>query len=116
MEPSLETGDRGTLPFAAPEVARGEATPSQASDVYALAAALLFLATGAPIVEAEGDAAMLLEIGERGVRRDLCDRAEGLSDSARAALRQALAPDPEERIATARALAEALAGPPETKR
>lgn len=108
MEASLETGDRGTLPFVAPEVARGEAAPSAAADVYALAATLLFLAVGEPLTAAREAGAMLLEIGERGVQRDLLGRAVGLDGGARDALRRALSPDPVGRSASARDLAVAL--------
>jgi serine/threonine protein kinase len=110
MEASLESGDRGTLPFVAPEVARGEASPSAATDVYALAATLLFLASGEPLTTAREASAMLLEIGERGVRRELLGRAAGLDDAARDALSRALAPDPADRSASARDLAAALGG------
>jgi eukaryotic-like serine/threonine-protein kinase len=106
----LETGDRGTLPWVAPEVARGEAAPGAAADVYALAATLLWLAAGGePLADAREEAAMLLEIGERGVRRDLLAKAEGLSDGARAAIGEALEKDPAARLGSARALATALA-------
>ena len=108
MDPSLETGDRGTLPFAAPEVARGEAPPGQAADVYALAATLTFLATGGPLCRAQDDAAMLLEIGERGLDVGLLTQAPALSTRARDALCRALALDPEARPASARALLGAL--------
>lgn len=108
MEPSLETGDRGTLPFVAPEVARGEAAPSAATDVYALAATLLFLAVGEPLTAAREAGAMLLEVGEGGVLRSLLGRAVGLDDEARDALHRALSPDPGGRAASARDLAVAL--------
>lgn len=106
MEPELETEDRGTLPFAAPEVARGEARPSQAGDVYALAATLVFLATGGPLTEATGDAPMLLEIGERGLSASLVDRAAGISPKLREALRRAIAKDPAARLSSAAELAQ----------
>jgi serine/threonine protein kinase len=109
MDASLETADKGTLPFVAPEVARGEAPPGQGADVYALAATLVFLATGGPMCGAREDAAMLLEIGERGLDPALCARAEGLSAGAREALGRALALEPRARLASARALARALA-------
>ena len=109
MDPALSTDDRGTLPYAPPEVARGERAPRQSEDVYALAATLLFLATGGPLSATSGDAAMLLAIGDRGLDPDLCDRASGISDRGRAALRLAIALDPEERLASAVALAAALA-------
>lgn len=108
MDASLETADRGTLPFVAPEVARGEAPPGQGADVYALAATLLFLATGEPICAARDEAAMLLEIGERGIDPGLWARVEGLPAGAREGLRRALALDPQARLGTARELAEAL--------
>ncbi len=110
MEAGLESGDRGTLPYVAPEIARGEASPSAAGDVYALAATLLFLAVGEPLTTAREAGAMLLEIGERGVRRELVDRAVGLDDAARDALFRALAPDPAARATSARDLAAALGG------
>ena len=110
MDPDLESGDKGTLPFAAPEVARGEAPPGQAADVYALAATILFLATGgAPLASARDEATMLLEIGEHGLAPEICDRAVGLSPAGRDALRRALVPDPAARTSIARALAGALA-------
>lgn len=109
MDAALETGDKGTLPFAAPEVARGEVPPGQSADVYALAATLLFLATGGlPFTSARDEAAMLLEIGERGLAPDLCDRAVGLSPAGRDALRRSLALDPGRRWASARELSLAL--------
>lgn len=109
MLPSLSFGDRGTLPFVAPEVARGEVTPSQASDVYALAATLLFLATSMPLFEPMAEGALLLAIGERGLPRDRCEEAAGIPPRGRAALREALALDPAARLKTAQALADALA-------
>jgi serine/threonine protein kinase len=96
--------DRGTLPFVAPEVARGEAPPSAAGDVYALAATLLFLvASGEPICRARGEAAMLVEIGERGVRVDLLGASDALTPGEQDALKTALAVDPGARLASARA-------------
>lgn len=109
MDPALATDDRGTLPYASPEVARGERPPGQADDVYALAATLLFLANGGPITGVEGDAAMLLEIGERGLDPSLCDHAAGLTARGRAALRRAIALDPSARLTRAADLAAALA-------
>ncbi len=109
MDAALETADRGTLPFSAPEVARGEVAPGQAADVYALAATIVFLAgSGEPLVAARDDAAMLLEIGEKGLPQDLCERAAALSPAARDALRRALAPDPRARLGGARELRRAL--------
>lgn len=108
MEEALMTDDRGTLPYVAPEVARRDALPGVTGDVYALAAALLFFASGRHICAARDEAAMLIEIGERGVQVDLLDRADGLALGERAALRAALEFDPAARIKTARDLLEAF--------
>lgn len=110
MDPALHTSDRGTLPFAAPEVARGEVAPGQAGDVYALAATLIYLATGGPLCAAQNDAAMLLEIGERGLSPALGGLAACLPEAARDALSRATRLDPAERLARARDLAVALSG------
>lgn len=109
MDPALDVGDRGTLPYAAPEVARGEEPPGQAADVYALAATLLHLATGAPLIAEESDAAALLAVGERGLDPSLWMSIEALSVGARHALGRALALDPRDRPPSARALSIALA-------
>lgn len=111
MEPDLETDDRGTLPYAPPEVARGEARPSPSADVYALAATLLFCATGGPLSEATGEAAMLAEIGARGLRRELLDSASAFGPREREALHSALDPDPARRPSSARALLHAFDPP-----
>jgi serine/threonine protein kinase len=108
MEDDLATDDRGTLPYVAPEIARGEASPSAQGDVYALAATLLFLASGSPICRAREEAAMLIEVGERGVRADLLDASDALTPAERAALRAALSIDPTARRTTARALLSAF--------
>ncbi len=108
MEATLATDDRGTLPYVAPEVARGEAPPSAQADVYALAATLLYLVSGGPICRARDEATMLVEIGERGVFVDLLDEAPALAPVERAALRAALALDPSARPASARALLSAF--------
>jgi len=57
---------RGTLPFAAPELARGEIPSDAACDVYALAASLLWLVREDEL--ASRDAALrLVEVSERGI-------------------------------------------------
>jgi eukaryotic-like serine/threonine-protein kinase len=111
MDARLDAGDRGTLPFVAPEIARGERTPDQGGDVYALAATLLFLATGEPLAPALDEGALLLVIGEGGLPPSTfarLDAAPSASPRARDALRAALALDPSRRIRSARALADAL--------
>ena len=93
--------DRGTLPFAAPEVARGEAPPSPAADVYSMAATALFLCAGEPLCAAKDAAAMLLEVGSRGVRRELFERVTAFRARERGALVAALSVDPTERVTSA---------------
>jgi serine/threonine protein kinase len=112
LEAALVAEDRGTLPYVAPEVARGEAPPSAQADVYALAAALLFLVSGRPICRARDEATMLVEIGETGVRVELLDAAHSLTSNERAALRSALALDPAARPTSARALLAAFGADP----
>jgi serine/threonine protein kinase len=57
---------RGTLLYAAPEIARGE-TPDARSDWFALAASLLHVASGEPPRKADTQAAMLLWAGEQSI-------------------------------------------------
>ena len=104
----VTSGDQGTLPFAAPEVARGDVEPGQPHDVYALAATIVAFGTGAPLVATTTDAAMLLEVGERGVQSQLALTLEGLDAGAREALRDALAFDPRARLTSARELADRI--------
>ena len=104
MAPSLVSEGRGTLPFVAPEIARGEAPAGPGGDVYALAATALYLGAGQPLCGARDEAAMLLEIGTRGVRTELFDRTP-FRPAEREALARALAVDPRDRIADARSIA-----------
>ncbi|WP_437332872.1 protein kinase [Sorangium sp. So ce296] len=108
MDPDLETADRGTLPFVAPEIARGESPPTARGDVYAMAATLVAFATGAPLTRAREQAAMLVEIGESGLRLDALAAAGALSPGQRRALARALDRDPERRVESARALLDAF--------
>lgn len=57
---------RGTLPFAAPELCRGETRPSQATDRYAAALLVAELLGGVRTTVATSEPAMLLAIAERG--------------------------------------------------
>jgi serine/threonine-protein kinase len=104
--PALLRG-RGTLPYAAPEIARNDEAPSQASDTYALAATLAFLAIGA-LTEAATDASRLLEVGTRGLRLDKLDQRTDLPARARAALASALRFEPKARLVSASDLAREL--------
>lgn len=99
---------RGTLPYVAPEMARNEGVPSQATDTYALAATLLFLAVG-PLTDAATDASRLLEVGTRGLRLDKLEQRADLSEHARVALASALRFEPKSRLVLASELAYALA-------
>ncbi len=106
-EAEASVDDRGTVPYAAPEIARGEHPPSQGSDVYALAAtvAWLLLDGEAPLARAASEAALLAEIGERGI--DLLT-LESLAEPLREALRSHLAFDPGSRTSDLQVLARAL--------
>ncbi|HEX8790671.1 MAG TPA: phosphotransferase [Polyangiaceae bacterium] len=64
--PMPEGPFRGTLLYAAPEVARGD-SPDARSDAFALAASLLHVASGEPPRTAPTQAAMLLSAGEQSV-------------------------------------------------
>lgn len=98
---SLVGDERGTLPFVAPEIARGDAPISAAGDVYSMAATALFLASGEALCAAKDTAAMLLEVGTRGLRSTLWERARGFRPAERSALAAALSLDPAGRPATA---------------
>jgi serine/threonine protein kinase len=109
MRAAPSAAERGTLPFVAPEVARGDAAPSATADVFALAATLAFLATSAPPCVARDEGAMLVEVGERGLDLRALEARADLGRPLRAALARALAFDRAARLDTARALARALA-------
>ncbi|NUO51633.1 MAG: hypothetical protein HOV80_22485 [Polyangiaceae bacterium] len=64
--PPVGAGARGTLPYVAPELCRGEVAPSAATDRYALAVILGQLLSGRRLCKATEEAAMLLEIGDHG--------------------------------------------------
>jgi serine/threonine protein kinase len=100
-------GDMGTVPYAAPELLRGEASSSQTADVYALAATLLAAAVG-PITRASNAAGRLLEAATEGVRRDRIEERTDLPPGARVALAAALRFDPAGRLSSAPELAERL--------
>ena len=76
---------RGTLLYAAPEVARGE-TPDARSDAFALAASLLHVASGEPPRKAETQAAMLLAAGEQSIEPWARHAASALPPALAAAL------------------------------
>ncbi len=61
----LSADVRGTMPYVAPERARGEGSQAAPADVYALAATFLLAVTGLPPGEAH--AAALVAVGEHGL-------------------------------------------------
>jgi len=100
--------DRGTLPYVAPELARGEIAASAATDTYALAATLLAIALGRSIVGTNTEASRLLEVATQGIDMNLVDQRTDLPSPARRALAQALAFDPAARLTSSRELARAF--------
>lgn len=99
--------ERGTLPFVAPELCRGETIPTQATDRYALAVILAELLTGARLAHAIDEAALLVEIGDRG--HDLAPLASAALDPAvKTALTAQLDRDPGARPRDLTALLDAL--------
>ncbi len=84
--PPMPSGPfRGTLLYAAPELARGEA-PDARSDAFALAASLLHVASGSPPRSAETQAAMLLSAGEEPIEHWARRAAAALPPALAAAL------------------------------
>lgn len=108
LDASLLTDDRGTLPYAAPELARGERPPDQAADVYALAATLVFFAHGAPLLGALEGPALLAQVGDAGLPEALAADAPGLPSDERRALARALVFERERRLTSAAELARAF--------
>jgi len=101
-------GDRGTLPYVAPEVARGEARASAETDTYALAATLLAAAVGPSITQATTEASRLLEVGTSGLRADRLDRRSDLPERMRSAIKRALRFERAGRLASSSELAREL--------
>ncbi len=115
LDADVDTDDRGTVPYAAPEIVRGDGKPGQTADMYALCATLLWFATGAELCDASTDAARLAEVALHGVRRDLVDRATMFGPRARACFHAALDPDPTCRPASVRQILHAFDGPHEAR-
>lgn len=89
-------GALGTPPYVAPELARGEASPSQATDRYALAVLIAEELLGAHLLTTPPGPSTLLSIGEHGHELAALDAAP-LAPSLRDALRAQLAFAPEDR-------------------
>jgi len=98
---------RGTLPYAAPELARNEVPPTGESDTYALAATLLAVAVG-PITRASTEAGRLFEVASSGVLRERIEERPDLPKHVRRAIFDALAFERIARVASSHELAERL--------
>jgi eukaryotic-like serine/threonine-protein kinase len=96
----VDGAERGTLPFVAPEVLRGEAPPDAANDVFALAASVAFVAVGREPCKTSGPA-RLAEIAERGLDMEAIASARMASRASRKALQAALAFERSARVTTA---------------
>ncbi len=100
--------ERGSLPYVAPEVARGERPPGQAADVYALAACFAFAVLGREPCRAFSGASVLVEVAERGLDLAPLERCAELDEPLCGTLLQALTFDPARRLSDADAIAELL--------
>ena len=92
---------RGTLPFAAPEVARGEAA-NERSDLFGLAASLQASACGRPPNEGKDFAALLAEAAETPIDAYAARASAGLDPRVAEVLRACVRFDPRDRPARAR--------------
>jgi hypothetical protein len=102
-------GDRGTVPYAAPELTRQEVRATPETDTYALAATLLAVAVGPPLVRATTEAGRLFETGSEGILWKRIDERSDLPAALRSALAEALQYDPAVRLASSRELAARFA-------
>ena len=100
--------DRGTVPYVAPELARGESSSNQAGDVYALAATLAYVVLGRDPCAAQAEAVRLVEIAEQGVDAQALWDHPQLSELEREVLIRALAFHPAERLREAAAVCAGL--------
>jgi serine/threonine protein kinase len=91
---------RGTLSFAAPEVARGEVADAR-TDLFSLAASLLASACGRPPREGKDFAALLAEAAETPIDAYAASASVGLDPQVAEVLRACVRFDPRERPATA---------------
>jgi serine/threonine protein kinase len=97
--------DRGTVPYAAPEVIRQEARATAASDTYALAATLLAVAVAPPLVRATSEAGRLYEAASEGILWKRIEERADLPAAYRSAVAEALQYEPQRRLSSARELA-----------
>jgi serine/threonine protein kinase len=108
-EPAL-VGDRGTVPYAAPELLRQEARATAETDTYALAATLLAVAVGPPLVRATSEAGRLYEAATEGVLWKRLDERRDIPTDLRSALAAALQYEQALRLRSSRDLATRLGG------
>jgi serine/threonine protein kinase len=106
-QPAL-TGDRGTVPYAAPELTRQEVHATAATDTYALAATLLAVAVGPPLVRATTEAGRLFETGSRGILWERIEERTDLPAEVRSALAEALQYEQVRRLTSCHDLAARL--------
>ena len=103
-----ERGERGTLPYLSPEVARGEREVDQELDVFAMAATIAYAALGRDPCRTMTASARLVEIAEEGLDLPALDGVPRLGAALADTLRHALAFDRNERLLTARAVLSRL--------
>ena len=99
---------RGTLPYGAPELCRGERAPSQVTDRYATSVLCAELLTGARLRLEPTEASLLLAIGDLGHDRESIARAAHVPGAVREALSAHLAIDAPRRPSSFTALCAAL--------
>jgi serine/threonine protein kinase len=109
-------GDRGTVPYAAPELTRQEIQATRETDTYALAATLLALAVGPRIVRATTEAGRLFETGSEGLLWKRIDERTDLPSDLRSALAEALQFDQARRLASSHDLAARFQSPTQKTR
>jgi serine/threonine protein kinase len=100
--------DRGTAPYAAPELLRQETRATAECDTYALAATLLAVIVGVPIVRATTEAARLYEAGSEGIQWARIERRADLPPDFRSAISEALQYERALRLTSSRELAARL--------
>jgi serine/threonine protein kinase len=101
-------GDRGTTPYAAPELLRQETHATPECDTYALAATLLAVAVGLPLVHATTEPARLYEAASQGVLWARIEERADFPPDVRSALSEALQYEQARRLTSSRELAARL--------
>ena len=103
--------ERGTLPYVAPEVARGAARPGQAGDVFALAASFAYAVLGREPCRGFSLPSVLVEVAEHGLELDALERRAEQGEPLCGALLRALSFEPERRVCSAAEVVELLTPP-----